>query len=268
MAGNPVNRYTDVDRHLDIEAAATWLDNTAEWPFFLELKAVCRKLLNATPGAIVVDVGCGTGADHRKLAHSLQTGGLLVGFDRSEKLLRHALRCSRSTNFDAKYIKGDLLKLPFRAETVDGVRADRVLQYINHPDTAVKEMRRILKPGKRLVISDPDQESLMINHPNQILFQKIKRIRRDIMRQNGAGAHKLSRVIQRCGFSSLEVDARVLLLRKLDIAFDAVTWGDRAFKFGQISLTDRDEWVAGLRALDAEGNFVFAITYFTVAGTK
>jgi ubiquinone/menaquinone biosynthesis C-methylase UbiE len=106
------------------------------------------------PGAVVADVGTGTGF----LAEAaLDAGARVIGIDNSDGMLAQvADRLSRRP-FEAR--GGDTAALPLADGEVDAVLANMVLHHAPDPPAAIREMARVLKPGGRLVITDADTHS-------------------------------------------------------------------------------------------------------------
>jgi SAM-dependent methyltransferase len=92
----------------------------------------------------VLDVGCGTGNLTFYLA---QNRGIRAvrGVDFSPAYVEHA-RCQ---NHDARltFLVGDACDLPFPEASFDHALSMLVLQFIPQPDLAVREMRRVTRPG-------------------------------------------------------------------------------------------------------------------------
>jgi len=105
-----------------------------------------RKLLGGyLPDSVILDAGCGTGLNLR----SLPVGS--VGLDinpRSIDVIRQRLP-------DHESVLGDIEDLPFEDETFPGVLCTEVLEHVPDPDTALKEIWRVLKPGGLLIGSVP-----------------------------------------------------------------------------------------------------------------
>ena len=98
----------------------------------------------------IVDIGCGTGINLPILSKYAKK---VVGFDSSAKMIRLSEHiCQKyKLNYDLKM--GDINKLPFIDESVDGVFVNMVLHHISNPSGVFNEFQRILtKNGKILFI--------------------------------------------------------------------------------------------------------------------
>ena len=106
------------------------------------------------PGALVVDVGTGTGF----LAEAaLEAGARVIGVDASEGMLEEVRRRMSGRAFEARV--GDVEALPVAIGEADAVLANMVLHHAPDPPGAIREMTRTLKPGGTLVITDADSHT-------------------------------------------------------------------------------------------------------------
>ncbi len=97
------------------------------------------------PGDLVLDACCGTG----DLALAAQAeGGRVTGLDFSEPMLARARR--KSDEID--WVRGDLLALPFADESFDAVTVGFGVRNAEDLGGALRELRRVLRPGGRLGI--------------------------------------------------------------------------------------------------------------------
>jgi len=112
--------------------------------------------LNLTPGASLLDVGCGSGA--AILASPVAAHGLMVGLDTSLPMLRRFV-----IRGGADVVAGIVPGLPFPDRCFDGVAASLVLSHVQQYDSALHDMARVLKPGGRLGVSAGAQGG---NRPN------------------------------------------------------------------------------------------------------
>ncbi len=104
------------------------------------------------PGAIVADVGTGTGFVAAGLA---PRAGKVYGFDASAAMLAVARRnLAAFSNVELQEAPGDHLPLP--EAILDGVFANMYLHHAPEPAAAIREMVRVLKPGGILCLTDLD----------------------------------------------------------------------------------------------------------------
>ncbi|WP_406865559.1 class I SAM-dependent methyltransferase [Streptomyces sp. HUAS MG47] len=107
--------------------------------------------LAATPGALVVDVGCGDGTA-AAVAGPILAGHRIVGVDWSQDALR------RAQPRIGQVVRGALDDggLPFADGCADAVLFSEVVEHLVDPDAALDELRRILRPGGHLMLSTPN----------------------------------------------------------------------------------------------------------------
>ncbi len=104
-------------------------------------------LLAPTFGELILDAGCGTGRNLRQL---VLVGSRPVGIDFSEGMLRVARRCHP----DVPVALADLERpLPFRAASFDAVLCALVGEHLSELAVVLREFRRVLKQGGRMVFS-------------------------------------------------------------------------------------------------------------------
>ncbi|MDW5549737.1 class I SAM-dependent methyltransferase [Methanosarcina sp.] len=115
-------------------------------------------------GMRILEVGCGSGAFTIFAARVCGIKGEVYALDIQPRMLMQLKKkLSRPENRDIKNIKlveGDAYKLPFNDNSFDVVYTVTVLQELPDQNRALKEMKRVLKPGGILAVSeflpDPD----------------------------------------------------------------------------------------------------------------
>jgi len=116
----------------------------------MEELLIAPHLVTLVPaGAVVADVGCGTG---RHFPHLAALGArTVVGIDASPEMLA---RCGGMRGGAAFVACARAERLPLRDRSCDAALATLVLSYITRLDVAIAELARILRPGGRLLLAD------------------------------------------------------------------------------------------------------------------
>jgi ubiquinone/menaquinone biosynthesis C-methylase UbiE/biotin operon repressor len=115
-------------------------------------KGLAETLLTLMPPLIVADLGAGEGTFSQLLARRAKK---VIAIDNSEKMVEYGAELARKhgvTNLE--YRLGDIEKVPIRSGTVDLAFFSQALHHAQHPERAVAEAYRILKPGGRIVVLD------------------------------------------------------------------------------------------------------------------
>jgi ubiquinone/menaquinone biosynthesis C-methylase UbiE len=107
-------------------------------------------------GEIVLDVGCGTGTLLIEAAKRVGPSGSIHGVDRSPEMLAHARRKAAARGVSAEFQEGSSDHLPFPDASFDAVFCTLMLHHLPAPMqlATVAEMRRVLRPGGRIIIVD------------------------------------------------------------------------------------------------------------------
>ncbi len=114
---------------------------------------IARLLLGLAPGDGVLDVACGPGNFTRSFGRTVGEGGLAAGIDASPTMLARAVRDTPPGEHPAvAYVRGDAVRLPFRAASFDAVCCFAALHLFAHPFVALDHMARVLTPGGRVAI--------------------------------------------------------------------------------------------------------------------
>ena len=99
------------------------------------------------PGAIVLEVGCGRGAGAYLIKKKFQPG-LLQAMDLDIQMIRRAPKyLSPEQRVGISFYAGDVIRLPYRNETLDAIFGFGVLHHVPDWQRALAEITRVLKPG-------------------------------------------------------------------------------------------------------------------------
>ena len=121
-----------------------------------------RTLQIAAPTAAErwLDVCCGTGKQTLESRRSLDSDGEVTGLDFTAAMLAVARQAEKQAKLSApvNWQEADAMAMPFSDATFDGVTIGFGLRNLPDLDLGLREMRRVLKPGGRLVC-------LELSHP-------------------------------------------------------------------------------------------------------
>lgn len=115
-----------------------------------DFRAWVLQWLDLAPGLTVLDVGCGSGAFHRALG---QHGTRIIGCDWSPGMVQEVLAQAAEYRLPVSACQADAELLPFAAGSCDRVMANHMLYHVPNQEQALRELRRVLKPGGRIVIA-------------------------------------------------------------------------------------------------------------------
>jgi ubiquinone/menaquinone biosynthesis C-methylase UbiE len=112
-------------------------------------------LLGVRPGERVLEVGPGTGLQALHVAGQLGAGGRLDIVDIQQPMLDHVMRRAAPRKIGPIVpARADARDLPFEDGSFDAAYLVTVLGEIPDPGAAMREIRRVLKPGGRLVVGE------------------------------------------------------------------------------------------------------------------
>lgn len=147
-------------------AAEAW-ERRFEWyaQAFGPMMAWCCDKAGLRPGHRVLDVACGTGLPALVAARRVAPGGQVTGIDLAPEMLAAARRRARADGLDnIEFVEMDAERLQFRDDSFDAVTCATALMFFPDAVGALREMRRVLRPGGRLAIAvwdDPAKSSFL-----------------------------------------------------------------------------------------------------------
>jgi ubiquinone/menaquinone biosynthesis C-methylase UbiE len=114
-----------------------------------------RSVLRPEAGELVLEIGPGTGYYTLDIAGWVGSGGTVEIFDLQQEFLDHVMRRAGEHGVgNVVPTQGDATALPYEDAAVDAVVLTTVLGEIPDPAAALREIRRVLKPGGRLVVGE------------------------------------------------------------------------------------------------------------------
>ena len=165
-------------------------------------------------GMRLLDCGCGAGSITMGLVDYLRRG-FVVGTDRSFGEFRGAIQYATERGVSGLgFIGADAYAIPFRDETFDAALAHSILETLERPSEALKEIRRVLKPGGVVGVASVEYGGLLLAGPSVGLLEKFYEIRQQLWLRTGIASPRTGRHLRtylvEAGFSRIEASARYI----------------------------------------------------------
>jgi ubiquinone/menaquinone biosynthesis C-methylase UbiE len=164
-------------------------------------------------------------------------GHHVTGLDLSDKMLARAREKASKKEFDSTFKKGDAENPPFEAGTFDIVVNRHLLWTLPHPDTAVKNWKKVLRKGGVLIVVDglwndgsletkarrfvSDFCTLLIERRNPRKGHYSKEINSELPNPYGAPPEKTLEYFRGAGFKNVkDLDLKEIIeIQKRDMSF-------------------------------------------------
>ncbi|MFI9235576.1 methyltransferase domain-containing protein [Streptomyces sp. NPDC053079] len=231
--------------------------------FYVSYKQRLLELLRAGPGRRFLDVGAGTGDAAEKLSDT--TGANVVACD-----LAKVMCAEMRKNGLRQVAVADVHRLPFRDAAFDGAWADRVLQHVADPGQALGEMVRVVRPGGRIVVFDPDSGTQALNIEDHRLATRILSLRQAVSLRHSTVARQVPGLLTALGLQEVHVETRTLLVRDrktVDRVMSIRGWADTFADLGHLERAEARRFNALLNKAICSGSFLYSVTYFLTAAT-
>jgi ubiquinone/menaquinone biosynthesis C-methylase UbiE len=138
------------------------------------------------PGLQLLDVGCGPGTITMDLAELLGPTGRVTALERTGDALDLArAEADRRGTTGVDFAIGDVQALGFPDGSFDVVHAHQVLQHVDDPVLALREMRRVCRPGGTVAVRESDY-SAFTWHPETAELDRWLEVYLQVARSNDA----------------------------------------------------------------------------------
>jgi ubiquinone/menaquinone biosynthesis C-methylase UbiE len=155
------------------------------------------------PGMRLIDCGCGPGSITIDLAQAV-TPGEVIGIDLREEALANGRKLAQDRGIaNVTFQEASVYELPFPDGSFDAAFACAVLQHLAAPLAALKETRRVLKPGGVVGIVD-GSSTITFRYPTNPLLEawdKLRGLEREYRTGRPADALPLRTLLREAGFA-------------------------------------------------------------------
>ncbi len=267
----PTGSFSNVDRSRNPQFFVHCLEEQHAKNSYLRLnKARTLELADIRLGHIVLDAGCGTGKDVVQMATLVGPSGRVFGMDFSHEMVAAAKANSANLNLPVTFQQGNIYQLDFEDNFFDRCRADKTFQHLADPQTALAELIRVTKPGGKIIIADPDHDSLIIDTPYADINHRFTRFRSAAMAQ-GSIAHQLYNLFKAFGLVDVGIEPLTRAYtnyeeKKVSSPYLEEIW--LAHKQGMVTQGEAEMWSAYLQAAIQHDRFMCLQTYVITTGFK
>ena len=263
--------FSDVDAATTPGEYAAYLDDVRGVGAVAEWKERSFALLEPRPGAVLLDVGCGTGDDVATLAQRVAPGGRAIGVDTSASMIAEARRRAGSTGLPGvEFLHADAAVLGLADASVDGCRTERTLLHVPDPARVVAEMARVVRPGGRVVLTEPDWHTLVVDAGDPEVGHAVAAAAAGRFR-NGVVGRTLRRLLLDAGLVEVEVAARTLLATDAGRAeglFALSAAARDAARDGRVHRDGAERWLDDVRRAGERGRLLVGMASFMAAGRR
>jgi SAM-dependent methyltransferase len=235
---------------------------------------------NYPAGSLVLEAGCGTGAQTVILARN-NPAARFISVDISPdslELARQAVNQAGLTN--VRFEQADLFRLPFPDATFAAAFVCFVLEHLTEPLKALAELKRVLQPAGIITVIEGDHGSAYF-HPDSAYARKTIQCLVDLQKEAGGDAligRRLFPLLRAAGFSEVQVTPRVVYADAsrpemvegfTRNTFTAMVAGieDQVLRAGRMDPSDWRQGIADLhRTAGPDG--VFNYTFFKARAVK
>lgn len=153
-------------------------------------EAIGHLLLFLTPKLTIADLGAGEGLVSQLLARGAEK---VICIDNAPKMVEFGKDLAKKNDIaNLDYVLGDIESIPLDNESVDVALLSQALHHAVHPQIALNEAYRILKPNGRLIILD------LLEHD----FEKARELYADVWL--GFSENKIYQMLKEAGFKHIE----------------------------------------------------------------
>jgi arsenite methyltransferase len=251
-------------------ASARRVEQVYVTPDIVKQRHATRLLLQLKPGENILDIGCGPGFLLSEMADEVGPTGRLHGIDVSADMIALARdRCAGKSTIDVQV--ADALDLPFADETFDLVVTTQVYEYIADVPAALREAKRVLRTGGRLLILATDWESSVWNNSDEARMARVL----EAWREHGADSRLPRSLPKRLRDAGLKLD-RIDVIPIINTEYDQNTYSHSMidvmakFSVGRQNFTaaELQAWADDLKNFGERGEYFFSVNRYAFLATK
>src|SRR3954471_10551838 len=252
------------------ERAAAQLEALYQTRDLLRRRRLAMEALDATPGDDVLDLGCGPGFYVQDLLERVGADGSVTGVDAAPAMVAMTTqRVAGAAN--VRVLEGGADAIPLGDASVDRALSVQVLEYVADVPHALAELRRVVRPGGRVVIWDIDWSTLSMHGREPERMERMLRawdrhlVHTTLPRTLGAD-------LRGSGFADVSVEGHLFATTSMDPQSFGGNFPDIVSGYvrglDDVPANELEAWLADLAALDSDGAYFFSVTQFCFQATR
>lgn len=209
--GDVFGRINEVDE-ATVERLIQRLEFRDSDPTFTYWREAYLDKLPLASAARILDAGCGTGVVTRAIAKRAMGSCQVIGSDYSPTLIAAARQQARRFKLEdqLEFQVNDIHALDFKDGYFDLVIAHTVISHVADPALAIKELRRVVKPGGIVAIFDGDYASLTFAYPDDLFARQFEEVYLQVMVNNPRVMRNLPQILSKVGLEIMEITSHIL----------------------------------------------------------
>jgi SAM-dependent methyltransferase len=273
MSERPRDLYSRLDEvdEPTLTTIADVLELRGRHPQQVAIRESYLDLLGDLAGQRVLDLGCGTGVATRTVARRVGRTGSVLGVDPTPAFIAQAKSLALQNGLaNASFEVGDGRRLRFSDGEFDTVLAVTVLSHLPERVQVLSELRRIVKPGGKILVMDGDYASNQIEHPDRATTDRIVAAWRASVVDDPYLCRRLVPLVAGAGLEIETVAGHVHVeAGKLDEETSFIwQWClfalRQALAAGAVTETEAVAWTDALRQMQAAGTMYGSVNYVSV----
>lgn len=238
-------------------------------PDVVAQRETALRLLAPQAGERALDIGCGPGLTSLALGQAVGAEGWVHAIDIAEPMLALArARCQACPQVQLGL--ADVTHLPHPDHRFDLALATQVYEYVPQLDQALLELRRVLRPGGRVLLVDTDWASAVWASQDDARMRRVI----DTWNQHVPWPQlprSLQHRLQQAGFDQVQVEVMPLL----NTRFDPNTYSAGMLDVIGGFVSGRDglpaetvaDWQADVRSMDLSTGYFFSLNRYVFTAT-
>lgn len=226
--------------------------------------------LQLRPGERALDIGVGPGLLAYDMALTVGAEGRLCGVDLSEGMLGIARQRCDALPW-TEFSRADALSLPYPDDYFDAAVSTQVYEYVADIPAALTELRRVTRPGGRVLILDTDYDSLVIHTQDKPRMARVLKAWDDHFVHAGL-PRVLSGQLREAGFSIRRRD----VIPMFNTEFHDNTYSKgvlemmASFAVGRQGVTKEESaaWLEEQAELGRRGDYFFSLNRYLFLAEK